>query len=216
MFLLPQRFSSLIGIDIQVNEIRFLQLTRIKEKFRLDNIHFVFFPSEVISAGKIQEIKMIKEAITAFVKKTKTTHFPVAMALPDSCVMNKTIPISKKWAEEEIFFEVIQQAEQHFGTQYEKQWYMDFFNVREMDDEQIEIRCVAARNDMVEDYRKVIQESNLELKIMDIFSHASQRATSYPVEDLLCTHPVNQTIFKKNLSRMQISYGLALRRIPAW
>src|SRR5262249_49175961 len=131
----PRIFS---GIDLTTPFLKLLTLSQSDAGYCIENYNRIKLPAHAILGQKINNPKEIANAIQAVLVDFKTPVKEIAMAIPDSLVISKIIPMDAAFDEEEIQAQIIMQAKQYFTYSIEE-IYFDFMVIGSS---QIKNQCI--------------------------------------------------------------------------
>ena len=103
-----------IGIDIQSQEIRFIQLEQSKEKLRILQAKVTPLPKKVIDNGYIEEEKTLKTILKNIAKETKTKGQSAIFAMPAHTLIIKKMSFARGLKKVEQMAEIADHLAIHF------------------------------------------------------------------------------------------------------
>lgn len=165
--------STLIGLDIQPNEIRFLELRHLASRVSVAKAAIVDLPRNAIIEGKIQKMEVVSGCLRELMAKTSTTVGTAAVALPAHCVISKKVQLPPALRGIERSAEIAENVSRYFPKE-ELMYDYATLSVSEANVE--EILLVAARSDQLNSYASVIESAGLKLKFIDVDVYALARA----------------------------------------
>ena len=209
-FLLPLRSTSLLdyirfwpqpllGLDIQADEIRLLQLQRSKKKRVIKQTLAQSLPAGAVIDGQIQAAELVSDRLQELVKSSKLPKCGVAIALPSHCVTTKRISVIKGLRESELEAEVISHLSHCFPIITEGLCY-DYMTFGSNDEMQDDVLLVATSFTCLNTHVTAVQNAGLQVRVVDVDQYALTRA--------------NQLREKEGLQveeKWLVSCGLALR-----
>lgn len=191
--------QSLLGLDIQANEVRLLQLQRSKKKQVIKQALALDLPKGAVIDGKIQEAETVSDRLQELVRSSKLQEFGVAIALPVDCVITKRISVIKGLQESELEAEVISHLSHWFPGVTEGLCY-DYVMLDSNDEMQSDVLLAATSFAHLSTHVTVVQNAGLKVQVVDVDRYALARA--------------NQLVEKESLQveeKWLVSFGLALR-----
>jgi Tfp pilus assembly PilM family ATPase len=168
--------SSLIGLDIQSDEVYLLHVTRVKGKSCIENIAMTTLPFGTIEEGKIIKTDHLISAIKTLVSETQTQGCAAAIALPSHCVIHKTIPFPQEMHADECELDLHANLEKYLPGLTEEVCF-DFL-IQKVDAITQNMLLFAAKNDVVSGYLQSVTQAGLVVKIVDVDWCAISRAIS--------------------------------------
>lgn len=162
--------SSLIGIDINTEEIRLIGLIKTKNGNYLERCAVGALPPGTIIDGKIKDLPTVKTVMNDLVVLTKSKGLCAAVALPMQSVISRRIKLPSGLVEEEYEKQIVNSLNQYFPGMAEELCF-DYTKLN-----QDELFLVAARQDYVQDYLNLMNQVGLKVKIIDVDLFALTRA----------------------------------------
>ncbi len=194
----------LLGLDIQSDEIRLLQLQRAKKKCVIKKTVAMPLPVGSVVDGKIQEIEVVGDCLQKLVQDNRLQEHEVAIALPASSVLIQRISVARGLDEAEIEAEVISHLHHALPGVTEGLCY-DYVMPNQQEDIQNDVLVVATAFLHLNTPLTVVQNAGLKVRVVDVDQYALDRA--------------NQIVEQQRLSiekKWLISLGLALRSSCLW
>jgi len=182
---------TLVGLDIQADAIRLLQLRLIKKPFKkiiIEQAIKIALPTGAIILEKIQQPELVSDCLRELVARRKLKNIHVIIALPAQYVTSKRIQLTKELGELERETE-IEDNLTHYLPNISGDFCYDYVKLDTHNETQDNIFLVAASIDSLNSYRDIIKKSGIELSIVDIDSYALARA--------VCLSPTLQVIKTK-------------------
>jgi type IV pilus assembly protein PilM len=166
---------NLVGLDINAEEIRLLQLRSVHSGFIVESFAISPIPPRAVQEGKILDLAAVIQVLKRLVEKTTTTGQVAAMALPVSRVISKRIKLAADLAPTEYEAMITTNFPQYFpGFQEE----LCFDYVTTNDSTKTDVLLVAARVEQLHHYTQVAEQAGLRIKIVDVDTYALARAAS--------------------------------------
>lgn len=163
MFNLPKKFGvkqSFIGMDIDADHIKFVEISRKKGKFQLENYAFYSF-----SPGWMKEFS----SNLFFKGKHIVTAISEGQALSKKVILSKKL--TKKEKEEYLFLEMEKMALCPMN-----ELYMDFQMIEKAPKSNItEYLCVAVRRQTIDALIQLFQETPYQIKKIGLVSHIKEQ-----------------------------------------
>ena len=182
--MLLRKKKDVIGLDIGSSSIKLVELSEGKNGFRLQNLGILPLPHEAIVDGALMDSVTIIDTIRELVSTAKTkTKDAVASVSGQSVIVKKiTLPFMTA-------------AELEESIQWEAERYIPFdindvnidfqiFGSGPENPDMMDVILVAAKKDIINDYRSVIMESGLNPVIIDVdaFALENMLAINYEFE----------------------------------
>lgn len=194
----------LLGLDIQAEEIRLLQLQGTLKKKRIKEAILLDLPSGAVTDGKIQEAETVGDCLRELVLKHKLETSKVAIALPEQGVVSQRIFVAKGLNEAELEAEMVSHLSHSIPGVTGGLCY-DYMVVNSSDSMQDEVLLVATSYANLNIPLSVVQKAGLKVQVVDVDHYALDRANQFIKQDGL-------EIEKKWL----VSFGLALWGYYKW
>jgi type IV pilus assembly protein PilM len=186
--------NQLIGLDIGSHAIKLVELDYGKQGRVLKNFGGIGLPPDAIVEGSIKEMELVSSAITSLFKNLKVKNRNVATSISGYSVIVKKIALGNK-EESEIEATIQEEAEQYIPFDI-SEVNLDF-DILSTEDEsgeaadegekegsgQMEVMLVAAKKDIIEDYDRLLQMSDLNPGVLDVDAFALQNAFEISVEE---------------------------------
>lgn len=154
-----------IGLDIQPDEIRLLQLNRTKTECSIEKFEIKELPSGAIVDGQIKEPTQVVSAISQLVMETKTRGYPTAIALPSQHIITKHVSFPANFTESECENEISHNLN-HYFPGIDVGLCFDFAIVKK-DEEVQDLFLIAARLQQLNDYVNAVNTAGLVVNIVD-------------------------------------------------
>ena len=168
----------LVGLDIHADEVRLLQLKRVKNSIKVEKQAVCELPAGVIVDGKIKQMSSVITAIQELVRETQTQGCPAAIALPSQCVISQRIRLASILQDVECEIEISTRLS-HYLPGVNDSLCFDFAIQGQLDAEHNDVLLIAARDEQVNSYVDVVNHSGLIVKIVEVDSHALMRAAKF-------------------------------------
>ena len=199
---------SLVGLDIQPDEICLLQARRGKRKIQIEKYAFTELPVGAVVNGNINQFDTVCLAIKKLVRETGTAKCETAIALPSCCVMTKRIQLPAYLRNNECEAEIRENLPRYL-PEIADDLCFDFVSVSEQAALQ-DILLVVARRRHLDLYATIVREAGLHVTRVDVDYYALLRALK------CCTDLDFSSPHAAQVLRSAVSYGLAIRSVPRW
>ncbi|MBV8802092.1 MAG: pilus assembly protein PilM [Gammaproteobacteria bacterium] len=169
---------SIIGLDIRLNNIRFIHLRHIKKVHKIEAIEILELPANAIVDGKIKAPEQVAQGLRAIIQRTNTENASACLALPIQCVITKRIKLLKKLS---IKQQIEEYMAKHFpGVSHDLCYdYTTLSDLSGEDNLYENILLVAARQEQLNDYVKLVEQAGLRVKTVDVDIYALARAVHF-------------------------------------
>jgi type IV pilus assembly protein PilM len=172
----------LLGLDIQAEEIRLLQLQGTLKKKRIKEAITLDLPPGAVIDGKIQEAEVVGDCLQELVQQHKLQAFKVAIALPEPCVVSLRIFVAKGLSESELETEIVSHLSHSIPSTAEGLCY-DYVVVNSSDAMQDEMLLVATSYANLNIPLSVVQKAGLKVQVVDVDRYALDRANQFIKKD---------------------------------
>lgn len=162
---------SRVGVDIQADRVRLVQFTKKNKHVCPPKMAEKKLPVGAIRENRIADPDAVLGVLEELVKVTATRGQPVAVALPLSAVILKTILPPKKMTAFECEIEIATHLARYLSGVTDV--HFDF--VMRADD----VLLVAAKNEMIAMYQELVMAAGLSLAKIDVDIYALTRALYY-------------------------------------
>lgn len=182
-----QADSELVGLDIGRDFIKLMKINQSETPNVVENFSFMPTPAIVGGASKdpAKDNNDIANTIKEMFKQARITTKQVALAIPRSIAILKTITIDKRLTPDEIEARAWIEANRHFPDLV-GEIYLDFFiaGPSTEDENRLEMTLVACRKAQIQPYLDIVRLAGLQAKLVDVDCYALERALPYtfPVE----------------------------------
>lgn len=194
----PSYSPSLIGVDIQPEEIRLVVLRKQHGQFRIEHLQVINLLAGAMNDGKIMQPEKISAALSEWAHATDNQGNAAAIALPAHCVISKKIPLAPGLQALEQEAEIAAQLTTYFPGTAEPLCF-DFAYLKN-DLQQDYFLLVAARSERLNQYTDVVSQAGLTVKIVDVDMYALARGMSYA---LSCEDKI------KTMAILNVDFSLA-------
>ena len=199
----------LIVLDINHEEIRILQLKRVKEELWVEQVYIGALDAGAIVDGRIQSLQTVRAAIEKAVQATHTKGAEVAIALPMQSVITKRIKLNEELSPEECEAEINANMADYFPHATEDLVF-DFVLENPSD-----VLLIAARKSQLNEYLTVVKQAGLKIKIVDVDSYALSRGAGFMSAEQKLAEHLDGNALLQIAPRLLVGYGLALRSCAA-
>ncbi|MEW6616184.1 MAG: type IV pilus assembly protein PilM [Thermodesulfobacteriota bacterium] len=222
MIFFPKK--DIIAIDIGSSSVKLLELQEIKNGYQLKNVGIGFLPPGTIVDGALKDQSAVTNIIKNLVSNLdiKTKNVATSISGHSVIIKNISLPVmSENELEESIKWE----AEQYIPFEIDDV-NIDFQILGENpeDKTQMNVLLVAAKQDIINDYIKVIKEAGLNAVVMDVDSFALENMfeINYPYNEGevialvdIGASILNMTILKNGMSVFTRDISIGGNKITA-
>jgi type IV pilus assembly protein PilM len=172
-----------VGLEINTDEIKLLQLRQIEQRYTIENYAIVPLQDEAIVDDKIKRFDWVQSALHAIVKETNTAGYPTAIALPANSVICKQIKLAACLSEWECEVEIRANLSRYLPGMAAELCF-DFFILPKASADYHDVLLVASRREQVQMYTTLVSAAALDVKIVDVDSHAWLRGAYLSLDPL--------------------------------
>jgi Tfp pilus assembly PilM family ATPase len=171
----------LLGLEIQADEIRLVQLRRSKKTILLEQAMIMRLPvSPVFDEGNIPQGKEISACLQALVQRMKIKKCEVAVSLPVQAILSKRIQLPAMLSELECEEEIAANIKDYFPSVTNDLCY-DYVVLGSHDEMQNNVLLVAAYREQLNSYVSLIECVGLKVKFVEVDIYALVRAVRFAI-----------------------------------
>jgi Tfp pilus assembly PilM family ATPase len=174
-----KRFQApLLGLDIGSKSIKLVALKPHKDGVKVLAAAFASLPEGIIVGHKIKDTAQVAAAIKSLIAKTGLNSQRVAVALPTSEVIIKTLSLDAAFFEtdEETLEHQLMLEMENFVPYALDEIRIDYQILSsESESDQVNVLVVAAKNEAVASYEIVIEQAGLKPTYLDVQQYALAR-----------------------------------------
>lgn len=175
-FLFEIRKSQCISIDISSNNVRILQLSKQKNRYRIENI---ICKSIVLQNqnNKNKDEETIIQQLKNIIEENRLKSHPTIIAIHYSGIITKTITLPHKLNENEIEEFLALNIEQHINITVDKLGF-DYHIIETPKLGTSTIELIAARTENINTCVNLLKRAHLKAKAIDVDAYALFRASN--------------------------------------
>ncbi len=177
--------QQLIGVDIATTSVKVVQLQRQSRFLSLKAYAIVPLASGLVVDRGISDAEAVGDAVRQAFKSARINSKLAVTALSGSAVITKVINMDAKLSDNERDAQIRLDADQYIPYPLDEV-NLDFevLGESEFNSEQVEVLLAASRSENVERRVETLSMAGLTTKVVDIESHAIERAFSLMVDTL--------------------------------
>ncbi|MEX0729570.1 MAG: pilus assembly protein PilM [Aquisalimonadaceae bacterium] len=185
MGLFRKKRPPLLGIDISSTAVKLLELKGQDGRYRVESYAVEPLPANAVVEKSIANIDAVAATIKAAVKRSQTKLKTVALAVPGSSAISKTITMPSDLGEDEMEAQIQLQADQYVPYPLEEV-SLDYQVLGPSEDNPstLDVLLVASRAENVEVRVDACEAAGLTARVMDVESFATENAFLLLAEDL--------------------------------
>lgn len=165
-----------IGLDIRAEEIRFVEFSRIKEKFHLKRSAIAGISSGIFEEGQCVAFDVLTREIKKLVLQHHLKGSHVGIALPSQLVFFKNIQLPAELTPLECRYEILNSLQQYLPDSTEE-IEIDLVFQGQLQGHH-KILLVAAKRSLLQTYQKAIETAGLKLHRIDVDWYALLRGVN--------------------------------------
>lgn len=174
----------LAGLDISSASVKLLVLSKSLRGYVVENFDVEPLPPEAMNEKEIKDPVIVGEAIRKIKDRSPIYFQHAAVAVADASVITKVIQMDKRLSENEMEAQILYEAERHIPYPIEEV-RIDFQIIGDSQEAgQVDVMIAASRTETVDQYINAISAGGLQLRVVDIESHALQRACQLEIDRL--------------------------------
>jgi type IV pilus assembly protein PilM len=174
---------SMIGVDIQPNEMRLVKLLRKKQVFYLEWALTCAIPEDAVKNGKIYSWEQVTIQLSDLVKN-RVLSGRAAIAIPANLVRMKNILLPIGLSDTEITAEIEAHVLQDLSGVKEA-LCIDYVSAVRNEIGYVDVFFVAMKREVLSHYVTCVNASGLQAKIVDVDIYALTRAVSWVLPEIL-------------------------------
>jgi type IV pilus assembly protein PilM len=181
---LSRAAAPLLGLDVGASALRLVELSRPRTgPLVLERAHSKALEPGCLIDGRIERFDELVDALRQLVHSSGSRTAEVAMALPVSAVISRSVFLPSGLSDRERLLQVQAEAAQFIPFPLDEV-SLDFTETGQggASADEVEVLIVAARQDAVSDLQGLAEAAGLKAVLIDVASHASRRAAWRVVE----------------------------------
>ena len=185
MKLLSSKHQSLIGLDICATSVKLVDINRQQGVFHLKSYGIERLPSGIVVDKLIVDTEAAGDTIAGLARRNRVAGSDAAMAVSGSSVITKIIDMDANLNEVEREAQIRLDADQYIPYPLDEV-NLDFevLGPSIIDDTMVQVLLAASRSENVDQRVDALAFGGLKTKVMDIESHAIERAFKVMADNL--------------------------------
>jgi type IV pilus assembly protein PilM len=196
---------TLIGLDIQSDGIRLVQLTKHRRQLCVELAVLHPLPDDVFTQSKLVQWDVLTAALAELVVELGLNGLPAAIGLPAHAIRKQRIQLPLGLTEKEIEFEVIAHIQKDFPGMKEA-LCVDFSTLPCLNPGYMDIVFVAVKQAYLSHYVASMNAAGLKVKIADIDMYALMRAVRFTEAHSSFSNASNAVLTMTNNEALLIGY----------
>lgn len=190
----PLKFkcTSVVGIDINCIGVSLIEISSHNGTYCIEGFARETLPLGALEGNAIKDSHVVSECLKRAVENGHIRSKQAVVAIPDAAVITKTISINVGLSEREIE-EFITIESDLYAPYPSHELHIDFQRIGPSISQMAmqDVRVFVSRTETVNERVSVVNQSGLEVKIVDIESHAIQRSAQWLVKKLAVEGPAD-------------------------
>lgn len=175
------RSKTAIGLDIQSEEIRLLQLRYSNHHISVKQAAVMALPQGAIVDGHIEQAEVVSRCLKTLIKNTQTTGHAATIALPAHCVISNKLQMPSDLKALEREAEIEDNLEMNFPDLPDELMY-DYVVLSTNKTNTENVLLVAARYEQLISFINLVEGAGLKLKCIDVDVYALTRAVEFAID----------------------------------
>ena len=174
---LSKKSKPLLGLDISSTTVKMIELTRHGDSYRVENYSVRPLPPGVVVEKNISDVDAVAQVVKATIQQARTKVRDVALAVPGSAVITKTIEMPAGLTDDAMELQISLEADQYIPYPLEEVSIdFDVLGPSEKSPEQVNVLLAACRSENVETREAVMELAGLTAKVVDVEAYALERS----------------------------------------
>ncbi len=175
----------IVGLDISSSAVKLVELTMESKKggLTLERYAIEALPRGAVSDGNVTNMEVVSDVIRRAIRRMGGGVKYVAVALPPAAVITKRVIMNGGMREQEMELQVESEASQYIPFAIEEV-NLDFqvLGPAASGGDDVDVLIAASRKEKVEDRVAVAEAAGLRVSVVDVESHAVERASELIIE----------------------------------
>ncbi|BCD96067.1 pilus assembly protein PilM [Marinagarivorans cellulosilyticus] len=174
---LSKKSKPLLGLDISSTTVKMIELTKHGDSYRVENYSVRPLPPGVVVEKNISDVDAVAQVVKATIQQARTKVRDVALAVPGSAVITKTIEMPAGLTDDAMELQISLEADQYIPYPIEEVSIdFDVLGPSEKSPEQVNVLLAACRSENVETREAVMELAGLTAKVVDVEAYALERS----------------------------------------
>lgn len=185
-----------LGLDLNATSVKILELSSLRRTRCITGYSDLLFSATSPSGDVIHDVGVLSEHIRFVYERVPFCTKQVALAIPDSLVMTKTVSMSRRLKNTEMVQLLAIETEQLVPYPLDEV-YFDFSvqSVHEADSSLYDVLLVVARKEHIDQRVAAVTAAGLEVRCVDVASYAVTRALNLLLHPLVMPEKKLITVF---------------------
>ena len=166
-----------LGIDIGSSAVKIVELSRLRETYRVEAFAIEPVPPGSVVGGNISDANAVGETIRTACRRAGAKATNACLGMRNSAVVTKTIDLDASLTDDELEVEVALEAEKHIPFPI-AEVAVDFepMGLSVRDPAKVDVLVAACRMEHIVQRQQAAEVAGLKARVIDIESHAAQHA----------------------------------------
>lgn len=183
--LFKPKHRSILGIDITSAAVKILEISGSGDALCVEGYGRDVLPPNALEGNVIKDIDAVAHCIKKLCERSSLTCKQVALAVPDSAVISKTVQINDGLNDEEMEELVIIEADKFIPYPIDEiNFDFEVLGHSTKNPEMLDVLIVASRAENVNSRIEAISRAGLEPRVVDVESYAVERAAQHLAKQL--------------------------------
>ncbi|GGI91165.1 type IV pilus assembly protein PilM [Legionella impletisoli] len=183
--LLSPRQRTILGVDISSTSVKIIELSSNGNQYSVEGYGAIKLPENAMEGPIVKDVDAVSNAIRSLLAQTRLSSRKVAVAVPDSLAISRTIQVHEGLSEDEIEELVIIEADKYIPYPIDE-INIDFnvIGPSAKNTAMQDVLIVASRTENVSKRVETVSHAGLEAVIVDVESYAIERVAHLFAPDL--------------------------------
>lgn len=172
-----------LGLDISSTSVKLLELSRQGDGYRVEGYAVKALPPNVVVEKNISDEEAVADVVRDLVKQSRTKIRDAAVAVAGSAVITKVVEMPSGLSDDAMEMQISLEADQYIPYPLEEV-AIDFEvqGVSERSPDQVDVLLAACRRENVDLRQSVLEQAELNAKVVDVEAYTMERAFSLLAE----------------------------------
>lgn len=172
-----------LGLDISSTSVKLLELSRQGDSYRVEGYAVKALPPNAVVEKNISDEEAVAEVVRELIKLSKTKLRDAAVAVAGSAVITKLVDMPAGLSDDAMETQLSLEADQYIPYPLEEV-AIDFEvqGVSSKGADQVEVLLAACRRENVDLRQSVLEQAELNAKVVDVEAYTMERAFSLLAE----------------------------------
>jgi type IV pilus assembly protein PilM len=169
--------TPLVGVDISSSSVKVLELSRVNDKYLIENYGIELLPSQSVSEKNIKAVDKVTESLRRLMSRTAINRKFAAIGVAGSSVILRTIQLNADYTEEKISEQIEIEADRYIPYPLEEVYYdFEVIGPSTKHPELMDVLLAASRTEAVDTRVAAVTDAGLKVTVVDVEALAVERA----------------------------------------